>query len=99
MPSFQEKHLEWEKHLSLQKASGLSITCWCHENGIAPRKFYYWRKQMNPNLKTEQSFKELTDRTGNGITIEYRGFRIQVNLDFHPATLKHCLSLLKELPC
>jgi hypothetical protein len=48
MPTIVEKELFWEEHLKKFKASNLSRTKYCRENGIDYIKFGYWIKKLNP---------------------------------------------------
>ena len=53
---------KWRKVVMLQKASGLTITEWCEQNGIRARQFHYWQKILRDNalleMNTEQNASE-----------------------------------------
>lgn len=44
---------KWRKVVMLQKASGLTITEWCEQNGIRARQFHYWQKILRDNALLE----------------------------------------------
>lgn len=43
----------WRKVVMTQKASGLTITEWCEQNGIRARQFHYWQKILRDNALPE----------------------------------------------
>lgn len=53
---------KWRQVIMLQKASGLTITEWCEQNGIRARQFHYWQKILRDNalleMNTEQGTSE-----------------------------------------
>lgn len=46
---------KWRKVIMLQKASGLTITEWCEQNGIRARQFHYWQKILRDNALLEMN--------------------------------------------
>jgi len=92
-----EKQLEWKDKILEQKKSGLSMTTWCLKNQIPVHAFKYWKYKFHPI--TRSSFMELKPLKTTGICLEYKGVRLHVDPHFDPKLLKHCLILLKELPC
>lgn len=36
----------WKQIIDKAEASPFSVSEWCRQNGIRPRKFYYWRKRL-----------------------------------------------------
>ncbi len=36
----------WKQIIGEAKNSPLSVREWCMQNGIKPRKFYYWRNRL-----------------------------------------------------
>jgi hypothetical protein len=99
-PLAEEKKQEWRDKFQKQRESGLSIKHWCRNNHITTQSFYYWRVRLFPEPTLSHSqFKEITDSKDVGIYIEYKGIHIHIDKHFDPATLKKCLSALKEIPC
>ena len=99
-PISSEKKEQWEDFIRQQQASELSVRRWCHENQIIETSFRYWKNRLYPKPLKSSCFTELSDTpTGTGISIEYRGIRIHIDKCFDRATLKTCLSILKEVLC
>lgn len=41
---------KWQQQVSQQKASGLSIRCWCEQNALTEQQFYYRLRQVREAL-------------------------------------------------
>lgn len=37
---------KWQRLVNQQKASGLSVRCWCERNGLTEQQFYYRLRQV-----------------------------------------------------
>ena len=37
---------KWQQQVNQQKASGLSIRCWCEQNALTEQQFYYRLRQV-----------------------------------------------------
>lgn len=97
-PISEEKKIEWETKIRLQRESGLSIERWCRQNQSTPCSFYYWRDRLFPKTQlTRSCFTELPADKGTGIVIEYQGIRIIIDKAFDPAALRSCLMALRGL--
>lgn len=46
MKKAQERSAVWRKRLLAQRASGLTITAWCKQEGVSAWSFYAWRKRF-----------------------------------------------------
>ena len=55
---------KWRKVVMSQKASGLTITEWCEQNGMRTRQFHYWQKVLRDNdlleMKTSDNASEIS---------------------------------------
>ena len=48
--------IEFERHIAAQRSSGVSIARYCSLMGIAPHRFYYWkRKHLQRKSDTARS--------------------------------------------
>lgn len=96
----EEVKEKWKETIHQQRQSGLSITAWCCENNISKSVFCYWRDKLFPKVALNHTaFTELFDKKSSiqtGIKLEYQGFRIHLEGDFDPYTLKKCLDVLKK---
>ena len=96
---FMPRHIElrriWEERIQNQKASGLTIKCWCQEYQISPYSFFYWKRRIFPKTLSRGSFIEIADSKDTGIAIEIDGVCIHLEKHFDPSTLKRCLEVLK----
>ena len=104
-PFPEEKRQEWKRLVEQWEAMGqkISIARWCNERNINYNTFLYWKERFyaGPIRKVDRSsFQELTSSPAEtGIVIEYNQIRIQLTENFHAATLKKCLQVLKESSC
>lgn len=55
---------KWRKVVMSQKASGLTITEWCEQNGMRIRQFHYWQKVLRDSdlleLKTSDNASDIS---------------------------------------
>ena len=55
---------KWRKVVMSQKASGLTITEWCEQNGMRTRQFHYWQKVLRDNdlleMKTTDNSSDIS---------------------------------------
>ena len=76
---------QWQKLLSDQPTSGLSIAQYCKNQNINISNFYAWRKRLNSKESPKPGFlrlnkpsfptlKDLRIETPNGYKIELNGF-------------------------
>jgi transposase-like protein len=47
MLSYEERAAEWRRRFDDQRSSGLTVSAWCHQNGITKNAFYDWRKRLS----------------------------------------------------
>lgn len=85
--------------------SGLSISAFCRERGVAVSTFHYWRKRSS-TPKTEGEFVEVRlDENAPApspgpIRLEYRGAAVSLPEGFSDRSLRRLLAaLLESLPC
>ena len=76
---------QWQKILSAQPTSGLSISQYCKNKNINISNFYAWRKRLDNQESSKPGFirlnkpsfpalKDLRIETPNGYKIELNGF-------------------------
>lgn len=101
---FEETRQVWKQRVEEWQSSGQNMAQWCREHQLDYKAFLYWKKRFS-NV-SQVSFIELTkEKTkavqsqDTGIVVEYSGMRIHLDKDFHSATLKQCLALLREIQC
>ena len=39
----------WERRFAEFRASGLTVTRFCHDADVSPKTFYYWMRRLNAN--------------------------------------------------
>ena len=95
-----EKRSEWVENIRQQRNSGLNATSWCRKHQIAHSTFVYWKDCLSKAPMHRSFFmKPLDASTKTRVSIEYRGARIYLDESFDLATLKNCLSALRDIPC
>jgi len=94
-PLTSEQRQEWAKKIKRQQESGLSIEKWCHEKGLNPHVFHYWKKRLFSPPIDRNSFTELAGQNDCSLNIDYQ----EVQVHIKAPSLKQCLSVLKELKC
>lgn len=99
---FEEKHRYWREKVEQQKASGLSMSKWCHQQQIDYRRFLYWNERFSPSkpAMTQETFKEIKAFVENvPVVIECQGMRVLVSETSDPEVLLKCLQTLRRLSC
>jgi hypothetical protein len=54
---------QWFELIQAWSSSGVSKRQWCAENGVSPRKFYYWQNQIRKKLYGDMASKKETAMT------------------------------------
>ena len=102
----------WRTIFAEQARSGLTVTRFCREHGIAKSSFYAWRKVLaNNNAKSVVNFAEvevtnvnlnceLESKSAAPITIHLANDdRLEVPPGFDPQTLREILNVLRGAAC
>ena len=78
------QHHSWALMIQEQSRSGLSIREWCKQNDIAPKTFYYRRKQVRSELLQAASpvFAELIPPEEDRIS-SADGFKPQLTISIN----------------
>ncbi len=101
-PISEEKRIDWQERVLLQKESGQTMSRWCREQQVDYNSFLYWKDKLHPAEKTlkRSSFQELTAPLGTtGVSIEYKEVRIILEKRFDAMVLAQCLQVLKGVSC
>ena len=81
----------WKEHLIAQERSGKSISEYCRQNGIAPKRLYYWRRRE----ARESKFVEVGTPSPVSYELVLRdGLRLAIPERFNPASVKELLRVL-----
>ncbi len=82
------QHHSWALMVQEQTRSGLSVREWCEQNSIAPKTFYYRRRQVRSELLQAASpvFAELVPPEGEHISSS-DGFRPQLTISIKDAVI------------
>ena len=99
-PISSKKRSEWAESIRQQRNSDLNATNWCRKHQIAHSTFVYWKDCLSKAPMRRSSFMKPRDAsTKTRVSIEYRGVRIYLDKRFDLATLKNCLSALRDVQC
>ena len=98
---------EWERRIAHFKASGMTQTKWCEENGESIHKLKYWlykieRQKRNENEKSNWVSMIIEDETtpdpsDTTLQIKIGQATIEVKPEFNPALLADVVKLLKTI--
>ena len=100
----QNKLALWATRISECRNSGLTVKCWCKENGIGEQTYYKWQKKVFAIAKSQQEmqFAEVTPViTANDthqIAVSLRVGEITADIlnGADPATVEMVLRILKS---
>ena len=82
-------------HIESCKASGLTVTEYCEKHQLAPSKFYYWQKRLNP-AAAESGFTQFSALAIDDASVVTIHFPNGVRMVFSGSVIP---SSLKELVC
>lgn len=93
------RRAHWQRVLSEQQASGLSIVAWCFQQDIREASFYYWRKRLaaqpsTPAAEPHWLALDTTAVTGHGLTLHVGPVAITVTIGFDPQLLADVVGVL-----
>jgi hypothetical protein len=91
----------WLELMDHQAESGLAISAFCQKHEISRHRFYYWRKRLGKNKKSNGFFKLIpSEDTGNKIKIYLSEPPcIEVEPGFDPQTLQSIVKTLGGYLC
>jgi len=69
--SKSHKRIEWESRIKDWKASGLSASRWCKENGVKDHQMYYWIQKIDNSEKQTKQDDSHADWLPVQVTDEY----------------------------
>lgn len=93
--AYQVRIDQWKVLIHDQAVSNMTKSAWCRENGISPRKFYYWqRKLRNLFLESASQLPELPSSGTSGTTFCELSVPKQESLSF---TEYHKSNLIIEI--
>ena len=96
---------DWPDVLRALADSGLTISAFCRQHGVAPSLVYRWRRrlQTESTVPTSERFVELhpTSASGSGVAVVTdAGWRLELEPDFDEATLQRALACVThQAPC
>lgn len=61
----------WRLVIESQAASGLSVSKFCHNEGINPSSFYLWRKKLEQKAGSEVNSDDKTADAGSSVEPEF----------------------------
>lgn len=93
----------WEERLADQKTSGKSIRNWCKENSIKENRFYYWRRELQPETIKKPVVKKPKwlpleiEKTNPSpaLTVHIGQAKIEIPKDFDQYHLKEIIQVLQ----
>lgn len=102
----------WAEILRARRDSGLSVRCYCQEQGINEKTYYYWQRRLREatcNRLEEQTnaatHSEMTrfaalpmpsNRSGGNIVIRMNGTEVEISSGAEPATIDTVLRIIRR---
>ena len=87
----------WQKHLAAQERSGKSISEYCRQRGIDPRRLYYWQRKGSRPAARKAEFIEIKKPGRGNFELRIRGgVTLVIPERFEP---EHLRRLLETLGC
>lgn len=87
------KREEWQKLVSDQIQSGMTISGWCRARGIRESTYAYWRQQCR---REEGEGKFVRVDQSEPLTVVFGRFRIGVRRGFDEDALRRVLGVAKD---
>ena len=86
----------WRKHLAAQERSGKSISEYCRQRGIDPRRLYYWQRKGSRPAVRKTEFIEIKKPGRGNFELRIReGMILIIPERFEPEQLKRLLEALE----
>lgn len=101
-----ELHIEWERRITVFRASGQTQSKWCQVNNLSLHQLRYWLKKIELGMKlaVEPSAKwlpvsmdESPEEPNETLQIKIGQASIEVKPGFNPSFLADVLKTLKTL--
>lgn len=103
----QEREQFWQRIVSEQPRSGLSVLAWCEKRGVSAPSFYVWRqrlakrdaerKRRRPQLLPVEIIPSAADETASALEIELPNqVRVHVRLGCKLELLRQVLTMLQQ---
>lgn len=73
MNTHELKHMarvaEWKEKVAACRSSGQTVRNWCEEEGISPKKYYYWERAVLAEAEKQLATAESTSRGANFVAV------------------------------
>jgi hypothetical protein len=101
-----QKYRFWQEHLERWRQSGLSQIEYCRQNGIKPRRWNYWKKNLT-RKSNEANISFVPVQLSSSLPVPINrsnlnlftsnGYKVEVGIGFDPATLKQLILTVQSL--
>ena len=103
----ERKQRQWRRRINDWRASGLSVRDFCARHGLAPARFYHWRRVLERRAAEEPAAfvpvhvvaDAISTRTSALEVVLTDGRTVRVTPGFDVATLRKLLAVLEGRPC
>jgi hypothetical protein len=100
-----ELRKEWERRISVFKASGQTQSKWCAANDLKIHQFKYWLKRIEDSNSTQKNstqwtsvtIEEATEAADESLHVKIGQASIEVKPGFNPTLLADLVRTLKTL--
>ena len=71
---------EWSEKIQACRESGMSVSAWCRENGIAAKTYYYHLRKLREKLceQIPVAVTEVSEKTDTVITVSSGDIRVEI---------------------
>ena len=77
----EEQAQEWSARIQACRESGMSVSAWCRENGIAVKTYYYHLRKLREKLceQIPVAVTEISENMDSVITVSSGDIRVEIH--------------------
>ena len=100
-----QKYRYWQEHLERWRQSDLSQAEYCRQNGLKPRRWNYWKRNLARRSNPDVSFVPVQLSSSLPVPVTRsnlslftsNGYKVEVGIGFDPTTLKQLILTVQSL--
>ena len=94
----EEQAQEWSARIQECRESGMSVSAWCRENGIAAKTYYYHLRKLREKLceQIPVAVTEVPENTDSVITVSSGSIHVEIRAS---APAEGIAAVVRALKC